>query len=304
MEPLSSIFIVGCGDIGRRVAVLAREKGCEIKALSRSPEKIELLNRSGIRTFSGDLDSTSTLIDLPIAGSTLFYFAPPPGGGVVDPRMGNFCNAVQPGREPEKVIYLSTTGVYGDCGDMPVTEETTPNPQTTRARRRLNAEAVISSWGRERGVPVVILRVTGIYGPGRLPRQHLMSGIPLLSEGEAPITNRIHADDLARVCLAAAEKGENGDIYNVSDGEHSTMTHYFNAVADLLGISRPVQICRDEAAKTMPPLLYSYFCENRRIDNRRMLEKLGIRLLFPTLAEGLKSCLPQEWVPPSAISEK
>ncbi len=293
MEPPNSIFIIGCGDIGRRVSALAHEKGCDITALSRSPEKIEFLHRLGIRTFPGDLDSTSTLIDLPIAGSTLFYFAPPPGGGIVDSRMRNFCDAVQPGREPEKIIYLSTTGVYGDCGDMLVTEKTPPNPQTTRARRRLNAETVISSWGRERGVPVVLLRVTGIYGPGRLPQQHLMSGIPLLNEGEAPTTNRIHADDLARVCLAAAEKGENGDIFNVSDGEHSTMTHYFNAVADLLLIPRPLQISREEAAQTMPPLLYSYFSESRRIDNLRMLEKLGIRLLFPTLAEGLKSCLPQ-----------
>jgi nucleoside-diphosphate-sugar epimerase len=300
MRPLNSIFIIGCGDIGRRVSVLAREKGCEITALSHSPGKFEPLHKSGIRIFSGDLDSKSTLLDLPIAGSTVFFFAPPPGGGIVDPRIRNFCDAVQPGHEPQKIIYLSTTGVYGDCGDMPVTEETTPNPQTSRARRRLNAETVISSWGRERGVPVVILRITGIYGPGRLPLQHLMSGTPLLSEEEAPITNRIHADDLARVCLAAAEKGENGDIFNVSDGEHSTMTHYFNAVADLLGIPRPVQICRDEAAKTMPPLLYSYFCESRRIDNRRMLEKLGIRLHFPTLAEGLKSCIPKEWPPPSA----
>ncbi len=303
MDSLSSIFILGCGDIGRRIAQLAHEKGCDITVLSRSPEKNDPLHKSGIRTSSGDLDLKTSLVDLPIAGTTLFYLAPPPGGGIIDSRIRNFCDAVQTGREPAKVIYLSTTGIYGDCGDQPVTEETAPNPQTTRAKRRLDAETAISAWGRERGVPVVILRVTGIYGPGRLPLQHLMSGISLLREEDATITNRIHADDLARVCIAAAEKGVNGDIFNVSDGEHSTMTHYFNAVADLLGIPRPVQISREEAAKTMPPLLYSYFSENRRIDNRRMLDKLGVRLLFPTMAEGLKTCIPQGWVHPSTLAE-
>jgi nucleoside-diphosphate-sugar epimerase len=149
-------------------------------------------------------------------------------------------------------------------------------------------------WGKERGVAVVILRVTGIYGPGRLPLQHLAGGVPLLNETEAPVTNRIHADDLAQVCVAAACRGKDGDIFNVSDGEHSTITTYFNAAADLLGIPRPPQVNRTEAAQVMPPLLFSYFSESRRVDNRRMLEVLGVKLRYPTLADGLPTCLPDE----------
>jgi nucleoside-diphosphate-sugar epimerase len=294
MQKSETAFIIGCGDIGKRIALLAHAKGWDSKALRRSPEKIDNLQHIISRVFSANLDDPSTLLSLPAAGSIIFYLAPPPGGGVTDPRMRNFCSAITESSKPKKVIYLSTSGIYGDCGDTAVTEGTLPNPQTTRAKRRLDAETVISDWGRDHGVPVVILRVTGIYGPGRLPLQHLMSGTPLLFESEAPVTNRIHADDLAMVCIAAAEKGEGGDIFNVSDGEHGTMTQYFNAVADLLGIERPMQVGREEAAASMPPLLYSYFSESRTIDNTLMLRKLGVTLQFPTLALGLPSCRPDQ----------
>lgn len=295
---MNKLLIIGCGDIGRRVAHLALHEYSHIIALVRTLEKRVLLEESGIDTIIGNLDDPAALAALPTAGSDVCYFAPPPGGGVVDTRMQNFCSVIPGGMEPNKIVYLSTSGVYGDCGDAAVTEETPPNPSTTRARRRLNAETTLTEWGRERGVPVIILRVTGIYGPGRLPLMHLMSGAPLLKESEAPVTNRIHADDLAAVCIAALVKGNGGDIFNVSDGEHGTMTHYFNAVADLLGIPLPPQVGRDEAAKVMPPLLYSYFCESRRIDNRKIIDKLGITLRYPTLAKGLSSCKPENWQPP------
>lgn len=294
MHNTDKLFIAGCGYIGRRVAALANAKGWEVSALIRNHDKISDITQIIGQTVSATMDDPSSLIDLPTAGATVIYFVPPPGGGVTDPRMKNFCTAIAKGSEPARIIYISTSGVYGDCGDQNVTEDTPPNPQTTRGKRRLDAETVLRNWGQAHGVPIIILRVTGIYGPGRLPLQHLINGTPLLLETDAPVTNRIHADDLAEICLAAAEKGTDGDIFNVSDGEHSTMTQYFNAVADLLGIERPEQVNREEAARIMPPLLYSYFSESRRIDNSRMLNKLGITLRFPTLALGLPSCKPVE----------
>jgi nucleoside-diphosphate-sugar epimerase len=141
----------------------------------------------------------------------------------------------------------------------------------------------------KQNVPVVILRVTGIYGPGRFPVSQLAGGQPVLLEELAPLTNRIHQDDLARVCLAAAAQGEDGDIFNVSDGHPTTMTHYFNAVADLLGYPRPAQVSLEEARAVMSPLMLSYMSESRRMDNSRMLEKLGIRLLYPDLEAGLRA---------------
>jgi nucleoside-diphosphate-sugar epimerase len=287
---MTDVFIVGCGDIGRRVALQYLEAGAAVSALIRSPEKAAALEALGIRTMVADLDDPATLTGLPTAGAILFYFAPPPGGGHLDPRVLNFCTAIATGAEPARVIYMSTSGVYGDCGDAVVTEETPANPQTARGKRRLDAETVFREWGHERGVPVIILRVTGIYGPGRLPVSQITSGQPVLDERIANLTNRIHADDLARVCLAAAERAENGDIFNVSDGHPGTMTEYFNAAADFLGLPRPRQVSREEAQQVMSPLMLSYVSESRRMDNRKMLEKLGVTLRYPTLTEGIKAC--------------
>ena len=137
---------------------------------------------------------------------------------------------------------------------------------------------------------IVILRVAGIYGANRLPLNRLREGAPVLRSEESPFSNRIHADDLARLCLAAADKGEDGEIINICDGETSTMTDYFNAVADAFALPRPPQVTMAEAKVLMPPLLFSYFSESRRLDNRRMRERLGGNLLYPDLASGLAAC--------------
>lgn len=281
-------MIIGCGDIGRRVAQLVQEEKGLVTALIRSDTRRDALREMGIRTVPGNLDEPLSLANLPTKGAVVFYFAPPPGGGFTDPRVRAFCAAIPPGAEPAKVVYMSTSGVYGDCGDTVVTEETPLNPQTARAKRRWDAETAFLEWGKERGVPVVILRVTGIYGPGRFPVTQLASGQPVLREEEAPLTNRIHADDLARICLAAAAKGEAGEIFNVSDGHPGTMTEYFNAVADALGYPRPRQVTMEEAREVMSPLMLSYVSESRRMDNSKMLTRLGIKLLYPTLADGMR----------------
>lgn len=287
-------FFIGCGTIGRLVARLAMEKGWGVSALTRSSESATSLKSLGIRPIEGNLDDPESLKDLPIKDVVVFYFAPPPGGGFTDTRVRSFCASITPGEKPARIVYISTSGVYGDCGDRPVTEETPVNPQTTRARRRHDAETTLLSFGRERNITVVILRVTGIYGPGRLPYSQILQGVPVLDESIAPLTNRIHSFDLARVCMAAAEKGEAGNIFNVSDGHPSTMTSYFNAVADHLGLPRPPQVSLEEARRVMPPLMLSYFSESRRMDNHKMLDKLGITLLYPTLEDGLKSCREPE----------
>ncbi len=290
---MDKVLIVGCGDIGRRVGGLFRERGAAVSGLVRSKESAERVQQAGIAPIVADLNMTSALTELPTRGALVFYFAPPPGGGITDPKVRKFCDSITAGEEPEKLVYLSTSGVYGDCGGALVTEETPVNPQTARAKRRFDAEDVVRRWGQQHGVPVVILRVTGIYGPGRLPLARLQGGHPLLRIEECPPTNRIHADDLARVCVAAAEKAEDGDIFNVSDGHPSTMTEYFLAVARLAGLSEPEQVSMEEAKKVMTPLMLSYMSEARRMDNRKMLEMLGVKLRYPTLEEGLANCFEQ-----------
>jgi len=288
---MSNPFIVGCGDIGRRVARLARRGNMTVHGLTRSAEHAGELEELGIRPVIGDLDSPGPISGLPTGGAAVLYTAPPPGGGEIDPRVRVFCGSVEPGEEPAKIVYLSTSGVYGDCGGAIVTEERPANPLTARAKRRFDAETMLREWGRHRGVPVVILRVTGIYGPGRLPVARIREGTPVLRPEEASFTNRIHAEDLAHVCLAAIQKGEDGDIFNVSDGQTSTMTDYFNAVADLYRLPRPPQMSLAEAQGKMTPLMLSYVAESRRLDNSKMLRKLGIELLYPDLDAGLKACL-------------
>lgn len=287
------ILIVGCGDIGRRVGRLLSAAGRKVIGVVASEESAAKLEEAGIRPLVANLNDPDELHDLPTAGALVFYFAPPPGGGITDPKVCNFCALASGERAPKRLIYISTSGVYGDCGGAMVTEETPANPQTARAKRRYDAEQTLLRWGAEQGVSVIILRVTGIYGPGRIPISRLIDGHPLLRLEESAPTNRIHADDLALVCVAAAEKGEAGEIFNVSDGHPSTMTEYFLTVAEVAGLPRPPLVSMEEARRVMTPLMLSYLGESRRMDNTRMLERLEVKLRYPTLAEGLPASLAE-----------
>jgi nucleoside-diphosphate-sugar epimerase len=289
-----AVFIVGCGDVGARVARIWAARGGRVAALARSAESAARLARLGIEPVRGDLDDPGTLRGIPTRGAFLYYLAPPPESGESDPRVRAFLAAIPPGEEPAKAVYASTTAVYGDNGGAWVTEETPAAPASARGKRRLDAEGAFLAWGRERGVPVVILRVSGIYGPGRLPVSAVRRGDPVIREGEAPWTNRIHADDLAAACAAAAERGRDGAVYNVADGSPGSITQYYNAVADLLGLPRPPEVGMEEARRSMSPGMLSYLSESRRLDVRRMREELGVTPRYPDLAAGLPSCIGGE----------
>ena len=291
MPSPKKLLIIGCGDIGQRTARLARQSGWQVSGLVRSAESGRKLCEQGIGIIEANLLDPAALPVLDLRGSSLLYLAPPPGGGVTDPKVRNLCAAIHSGQEPDKIVYISTSGVYGDCQGTRVTEATPPNPQTARAKRRFDAETVFSQFSEQRNVPLVILRVTGIYGPHRFPLQRLLERHPVLCEAEASFTNRIHADDLARICLKAIEAGNDGDIFNVSDGQESTMTEYFNLLADTFELPRPPQVSLADAHNSMTPLMLSYVQESRRMDNSRLLERLNIKLLYPTLEAGLKASL-------------
>jgi nucleoside-diphosphate-sugar epimerase len=293
MSTVEETLIIGCGDIGVRTARLLQQAGGRVSGLARSAESAARLRAFGIVPVTGDLDDAASLADLPTAGKLVYYLAPPPGGGPVDSRMRNFCRMIGSARLPSRVVYVSTSGVYGDCGGNLVTEATPVNPRTSRAQRRVDAETALQAWGRQHGVAIVILRVTGIYGPGRLPLARIQQGHPVLTEAESPPTNRIHADDLARVCVKAAYRAAAGDIFNVSDGQPGTMAQYFNAICDMLGLPRLPQVGMAEARRVMNPMMLSYLTESRRMDNRKMLEELGIDLLYPDIDAGLKNVVAQ-----------
>ena len=294
------VVIIGCGDIGQRFAKLAQENGfTSITGTSRTPEKLAYLMESGIIPILANLDEPATLTSLPTHGAVILYCVPPPGGGFHDTRARAFCKALDALPQPARIIYLSTTAVYGDHGSDWITEETPPAPTTSRGQRRLDAETTFQSWGSSHGVPTIILRVAGIYGPGRLPMQQLINSHPVLVPAEARPTNRIHADDLANVCLAVTRGRDESTIYNVCDGHPGTLTEYFTAAAALLGLPDPPQITLDEAHKVMTPLMLTYVREGHRISNSKLLTELGITLRYPTLADGLPGCLPSDWRPPA-----
>jgi len=287
---MKNIIIVGCGYIGRRIARLWRERGAGVTCLVRSPDSCAALAGEGYAASVVSLDDVSAIDLHDSADAILYYLVPPPGGGIADTRARNFISSLQQGPPPAMIVYMSATSVYSETGGGTVTEASPAEPESAMGKRRLDAEQAFREYGEQTGAAVIVLRVSGIYGPGRLPLMQVSQGQPLLREEESGPSNRIHADDLAAVCLAAADRGLSGDLFNVSDGHPSSMTSYFNACADLLGYPRQPQVSLAEARQVMSPLMLSYVTESRVVDNSRMLDRLGVRLQYPTTREGLPAC--------------
>jgi nucleoside-diphosphate-sugar epimerase len=291
------LLIVGCGDIARRALPDLRSR-YRVTALARSREPA-LDHPAGfagtpplqgdIELIEADLDRPESLAPLAGRAECIVHFAPPAGNGSVDVRTRNLIAALGPrGRGamlPQRFLYLSTSGVYGDCGGEWVDEQRPPGPTTDRARRRLDAERAIGDWGERNNVEVVILRVPGIYASDRLPLDRLIRGTPALVEEEDVYTNHIHADDLAAIVVAALQAGRG--IYNASDDGPMKMGDFLDLVADRAGLARPPRVSRDEAGRRVPKELLSFMSESRRLVNKRMKQELGVRLRYPTVADGV-----------------
>lgn len=286
------MLIVGCGDVGRALAMDARATGERVQCIVRSAASAAALRASGLAAQALDLDTQAVAGSL-VDDRQIFYFAPPPRQGRSDPRMRRFLGALPAGLAP-RLVYISTSGVYGDCRGDYVDETRPARPGVDRAHRRYDAERQLRAWHAAGGGELVILRVAGIYGPDKLPLARLRKQVPMVGEDEAPWTNRIHIDDLVQVCAAAMVRGRDGEIYNVSDGTPGNMRDYFDRVADLYGLPRPPLVRLADAQGTLSSGLMSYLAESRRLDNRKMLAELGISLRYPTLAKGLASCAPND----------
>jgi nucleoside-diphosphate-sugar epimerase len=290
---MQKIFIAGCGYIGERIAGFYQESGADVTCMVRTSEHEARLGAVGFTTIISTLDDPSSIPSFNLTGRILFYLVPPPGGGVTDSRARNFIARISETEKPAKIVYMSATSVYSANDGQVITEETQAAPDSAMGKRRLDAEAAFREYGTNYNIPVVILRVSGIYGAGRLPLMQISQCQPLLNESESGPSNRIHADDLTSVCIAAAKLGNNGDTFNVSDGQPSSMTTYFNACADALGYPRQPQVTLEEARQVMSPLMFSYVNGSRIIDNRRMREHLCVTIRYSTLAEGLAASVPK-----------
>ncbi len=279
------MLIIGCGDIGRRIAHIAQRKGERVSALVRTMQSRTELQKLGIDVIQADLDAGIEALD--VDGVRVVYLAPPPRTGTEDWRMKHLLQTLR--GSPEVFLYLSTTGVYGDCNGEWVDETRPVAPRADRARRRVDAEQQLSSAATRHGWRYVIMRVAGIYGAQRLPLQRIRERQPVLRANQAPFTNRIHEDDLAEITLGLLEKGGSGEIYNGADGHPGTMSDYFSTVARYAGLPQPPEIDMRQAESEMSTGMMSYLRESRRISNRKMVDLLGEKLRYATLEDGLKA---------------
>lgn len=288
MPGISTPLITGCGYVGQRLARVLVASGARPVGLVRTASKAEQLGRSGIAPAQANLDEPIEAPPAAAADGEVYYLVPPsPETDDDDPRLRHFLSACEEAI-PRRLVYLSTSGVYGDCGGAWTDESRTPAPRTDRARRRLAAENIAREWCTRNGTELVILRVGGIYGPGRLPTERLPL-TTVVCPDEAPWSNRIHADDLASVLKAAAQRGRAGQVYNVADGHPTTMSDYFYRVADAVGLPRPPCVPLAQAADHLSPGMLSFINESRRLDTSLMRRELRVALRYPTLTEGLAS---------------
>lgn len=285
-------LIVGCGYVGTRLA--RHLPAGTVLALARDAARARQLAALGLVPVLGDLDAPTSLRRLPPV-ETVFHLAPPPDGGDSDPRTRHLlAGLARPGRRPRRLVYVSTTGVYGNRAGEWLDEHTPIQPQTPRARRRADAEAQLRAFGRAYDVAVVILRVPGIYGPGRLPLEKLRQGQPVVDYDPPHYGNRIQVDDLVRALLAAARRGRPNRLYIASDGRPATQAEFLEALAAAAGLSPPPHITPAEAAARLSPLTLSFLAESRRLRNRRLQEELGVQLRYGNFRKGIEASLSGE----------
>jgi nucleoside-diphosphate-sugar epimerase len=289
MARKSSLLIIGCGDVGLRV-VRALGGRLRVFALTSSPARCDALRAVGVQPIVGNLDDTATLGRLAGLADAVLYLAPPPTSGHTDPRLRALLATLSRRPLPSRVVYASTTGVYGDCRGEWVTETRPVNAGTDRARRRVDAESHLRAWGRAAGVRVTTLRIPGIYAPDReggRPQDRVLRGTPVLAAADDGYTNHIHADDLARACIAALWRGRPQRVAQVCDDSDLKTGDYYDLVADLSGLPHPARVTRAQAGEHFSAAQWSFLNESRRLSNQRMKRELRLTLRYPTVREAL-----------------
>lgn len=284
---MQKLLIVGCGDIARRSLPLLIRR-YRVLALLRNAAEMPAWRAAGAEPLLADLDDPRSLQRLAGLADLILHLAPPPNSGERDSRTRHLLAALAKGKSlPRGIVYVSTTGVYGDCDGAVIDETRIAWPGTARARRRVDAERCLRDFGRRLDVRVSLLRAPGIYAADRLPLERLQAGTPALKDSDDVFTNHIHADDLAAACVAALRHGRANRAYNVVDDSDLKMADYFDRVADAFALPRALRLTRAEVAKVLSPLQMSFLGESRRIGNRRLKNELRLCLRYPTVDAGI-----------------
>ncbi|MBS0298411.1 MAG: SDR family oxidoreductase [Proteobacteria bacterium] len=287
-----TVLIIGCGDVALRTAPLLQAH-YRILGLHRNLDSSDHLRSHGVIPIYGNLDFPKSLEKLAGIAQLILHLAPPPNHGLHDDRTAHLLSALTKRTKnralilPQRFVYISTSGVYGNCHGASIDESHPVNPENDRAIRRIDAEKQIRSWGKRNHVPTAILRVPGIYAADRLPLKRLREGHPALLNSEDSYTNHIHADDLARIIFAAIHHAKPNRIYHTCDDSHLKMGEYFDLVADHFGLPHPPRISRSQAYEQISPGMLSFMKESRQLKNLRMKKELRVKLLYPTVHEGV-----------------
>ena len=288
------VLLIGCGDVALRAADLLHPK-VRLYGLTRRAEDIPRLRAHGIVPIVGDLDLFASLGRLRAAPFAVLHFAPPPSEGRDDPRTQKLIAALTRARSiPRRFVYVSTSGVYGDCAGTRITEARPRRARSPRSRRRVAAEDRLRAWAAHRGVRLAILRAPGIYTETRLPIERIRQGTPVLSPDEDVFTNHVHASDLARAAVAALFRAKPNRAYNITDDAEIKMGTWFDAVADAFRLPRPPRVSWEEAEHRIAPMLLSFMSESRRLANTRMKDELRVRLRYPTPQHLLDAVAPRD----------
>jgi len=320
-----NIKIIGCGYIGKKIAGILKEKNINAACFVNSDASISHCVSEGFQVVKFDLDKKTLELNkntiTSFEKSVMVYLVPPPAKGETDSRMQNFIALLSTlNHPPEKILLISTTGVYGNCNGEWIDEQRKENPQVDRARRRLSAESQLKKYCTTFQVPLIIFRVPGIYAADKLPLKRISSGEPIVNAQNSGFTNRIHALDLARFCVegllenvvttgnartgnastgnartgntrteSLGSNNVNSEIFNCCDGQPSTMNDYFMKVADAMKLPRPKEISLQQARQQLSAGMLSYLAESKRISNKKLLRYFKTEFKYPDLLAGLKS---------------
>jgi nucleoside-diphosphate-sugar epimerase len=280
------LLLIGCGDVGMRLLPLLCPR-FRVFAVTRDADRAAALRSLGAIPIVADLDHPASLARLRGLARYVVHLAPPRPDGMLDLRTRNLAAVLPAGA---RLVYVSTSGVYGDCGGALIDETRTVAPKNARAARRVDAERVLRAWAVRNGGTggsAAILRVPGIYARERLPLRRLREGTPALRSEDDVYTNHIQADDLARIIVLALFRALPGRVYHATDDTRLKMADYFDAVADASGLPRAPRLPRAALREVVSPLLMSYMSESRRLDNTRMRRELGVRLRYPDVGHAL-----------------
>ncbi|MES2771663.1 MAG: SDR family oxidoreductase [Pseudomonadota bacterium] len=309
-RPQQRLLIVGCGDIARRT--LPQLLGhYRVFALLRRAEQLSWWRQAGAFPLLADLDDANSLHKIAGLADIVLHFAPPPANKIAtigerkqtkngdhragqarhdtcDTRTRHLLSALgRGGSLPRRLVYLSTSGVYGDCGGARIDETQPTRAQTLRAQRRIDAEKQLRAFAQRHGVNTSILRTPGIYASERLPLERLRQGLPCLIETEDVFTNHIHADDLARLVCATLRHGRSNRIYNAADDSNLKMGAYFDLVAEQFGLAKPPRVTRQQSEHLISALQRSFMNESRRLSNQRIKNELHFCLHYPQVEAGI-----------------